>query len=188
MGNGTILRGTDGCTISRNQLHNKFSQLTNTWAETIAISATSSGKFLLWFMWSGNSFLAKPSIIHETLPHCVSIWLDPLTDIIYGLSLCRRLEADTKRELEDRIKDAQKRGNTKIDWELNLVTSIWHNLEYSALPIIRFKRGFVPNSGSMTARKYNYSWYVHVHNVHNVQIWNTVILFWHNCPSFRKWW
>ena len=36
------------------------------------------------------------------------------TDIIYGL-LHRRLEADTKRELEDRIKDAQKRGNTKID-------------------------------------------------------------------------
>ena len=41
---------------------------------------------------------------------------NPLTDIIiYGWSLCRRLEADTKRELEDRIKDAQKRGNTKID-------------------------------------------------------------------------
>ena len=37
------------------------------------------------------------------------------TDIIYGCILCRRLEADTKRELEDRIKDAQKRGNTKID-------------------------------------------------------------------------
>ena len=28
-GNGTILRGSDGCTISPNQLHNKFSQLTN---------------------------------------------------------------------------------------------------------------------------------------------------------------
>ena len=41
----------------------------------------------------------------------------PLTDthIINGWSFCRRLEADTKRELEDRIKDAQKRGNTKID-------------------------------------------------------------------------
>jgi len=39
------------------------------------------------------------------------------TDQWFGMTMddIRRLEADTKRELEDRIKDAQKRGNTKID-------------------------------------------------------------------------
>ena len=39
------------------------------------------------------------------------------TDEWFGMTMddIRRLEADTKRELEDRINDAQKRGNTKID-------------------------------------------------------------------------
>ena len=39
------------------------------------------------------------------------------TDEWFGMTMedIRKLEADTKKELEDRINDAQKRGNTKID-------------------------------------------------------------------------
>ena len=53
------------------------------------------------------------------------------TDEWFGMTMddIRRLEADTKRELEERINDAQKRGNTKIDW-IALFFTIWNTLLY----------------------------------------------------------